>query len=38
LRQEFGSVDDYAEYLGLASALGYLRSAMLVDRAVARSA
>jgi Tyrosine phosphatase family len=38
LRQEFGSVDGYAEYLGLASALGYLRGAMLVDRAVARSA
>jgi hypothetical protein len=38
LRQEFGSVDGYAEFLGLSSALGYLRNVLLVDRPVARSA
>ncbi len=38
LREEFGSVDGYAEVLGLSSALGYLRNVMLVDRSVARSA
>jgi hypothetical protein len=38
LRHEFGSVDGYAQFLGLSSALGYLRTALLVDHSVAQSA
>ncbi|MGZ4689005.1 MAG: tyrosine-protein phosphatase [Acidimicrobiia bacterium] len=38
VRQQFGSVDGYAHSLGLATALGYLRAALLVESSVARSA
>jgi hypothetical protein len=38
LRDQFGSVDGYAHALGLASALDYLRAALLVDRSSVRTA